>query len=69
MHSKRHRRERQRRAANKFRIRNGRRKQPTYRIGYRSPRRTWHWYVDLLIAIDRYNAKEKRQAQKITLTK
>lgn len=33
MHSKRHRRERQRIAANKFRIRNGRRKQPTYRIG------------------------------------
>ena len=61
MHSKRHRKQRQRLAAFRFVNRNGRRKQPIYKIGHWSQRRAWHWYVDLCIAIRRYSDQEERQ--------
>jgi len=65
MHSKRHRRERQRRAAFRFVCRNGRRKQPIYWLNHWTPRRAWHWWIELRIILA---AAAQRQAQKITLT-
>jgi len=63
MHSRRHRRERQRRAANKFRQSNGRR--IPRNADFATPADTWRNHI----AWCRFFASsQERQAQKITLT-
>ncbi len=63
MHSRRHRRERQRRAANKFRQRNGRR--IPHNADFVTPADIWRNYIEWRHF---YAAAQERQVQKITLT-